>query len=129
MQLNGISTRGVATANQHKWAGLTSHNGKLYSAPQGTNQILVYDPNTRSVSGLSVPGAARYSGGTHAQMNGIASWDGKLYCAPRNTSHVLVYSLPNETASQAMTASSLTLHKNAGWNAAQAVQMVKIQSV
>mmetsp|Transcript_56372 Transcript_56372/g.114864 ORF Transcript_56372/g.114864 Transcript_56372/m.114864 type:complete len:138 (-) Transcript_56372:55-468(-) len=107
MQLNGISTRGVAIG-EHKWAGLTTHNGKLYGGPQATNQILVYDPDTRHMSGLSAP---VYHKGS--DTNGIASWDGKLYCPPLLSNYVLVYSLPNE--------------ENAG-SAAQAADMVKIDN-
>ena len=69
-----------------EFSGICAHEGKLYAAPNMSNNLLVYDPETGEVEGIDVTAVA--SG--NLKFSGICAHEGKLYAAPRTSDKLLI---------------------------------------
>merc|ERR1712187_14925 len=70
-----------------KWIGITTYGGKVYCGPHFSTQLLIYDPLSGVMSGVSV--AAFGTGGF--RYSGILALGGSLYIGPCATALILKY--------------------------------------
>lgn len=93
--LSSISTSGVETGTG-KWSDPVQFGGKIYAVPLNAANILVYDPSSKSVSGVST---------THIYNAGGNKWLGsmviglEILAAPLNADQVLVFNPKNNDVS------------------------------
>lgn len=78
------------------WRGSVVFDGKLFGIPHNHDQLLVFDPVSLDISGLSVPSELV---GNQRQWQGGAVLEGKLYGIPASSKYLLEYSPPTESPS------------------------------
>eukprot|EP00747_Dinoflagellata_sp_TGD_P200137 gnl/TRDRNA2_/TRDRNA2_73514_c1_seq1.p1 gnl/TRDRNA2_/TRDRNA2_73514_c1~~gnl/TRDRNA2_/TRDRNA2_73514_c1_seq1.p1 ORF type:complete len:376 (-),score=60.31 gnl/TRDRNA2_/TRDRNA2_73514_c1_seq1:37-1035(-) len=85
---------------------MVAYDGKVYSAPHNIDQILVYDVETKALSGIPV--TQYFASGRADSWCGILEHQGKLYMAPHSSEYIVVYEPETGEVSGISTASVAT---------------------